>query len=98
LPQAIQRPALRRLTYLHAAKELADLLVPPSNHLEALSGARSGQYIIRIKDGKPMPMSYYQAPGEALDNPDEMVEWADKAYAAALRAQSAKPKRRKKGG
>lgn len=45
-----------------------------------------------------MPMSYYQAPGEALDNPDEMVEWADKAYAAALRAQSAKPKRRKKGG
>ncbi|RIK55748.1 MAG: transcriptional regulator [Chloroflexi bacterium] len=52
---------------------------------------------VYVKEGKPMPMSYYQAPGEALDNPDDMVEWAEKAYAAALRAQAARPKRRKKG-
>jgi toxin HigB-1 len=50
LPQQVQRAALRRLTYLHAAKALADLLVPSSNRLEALSGDRLGQYSIRIND------------------------------------------------
>jgi proteic killer suppression protein len=50
LPQNIQRAALRRLTFLHGAKELADLLAPPSNRLEALSGERRGQYSIRIND------------------------------------------------
>jgi toxin HigB-1 len=50
LPQTVQRAALRRLTYLHAAKELSDLLVPSSNRLEALSGDRAGQYSIRIND------------------------------------------------
>lgn len=50
LPQTIQRAALRRLTYLHAAKELIDLLIPGSNRLEALSGDRFGQHSIRIND------------------------------------------------
>jgi toxin HigB-1 len=50
LPQDIQRAALRRLTFLHAAKALNDLLLPPSNRLEALSGNRAGQYSIRIND------------------------------------------------
>ena len=50
LPPEIQRAALRRLTFIHAAKELNDLLAPPSNHLEALSGERQGQYSIRIND------------------------------------------------
>lgn len=42
------------------------------------------------KEGKPMPMSYYQAPGEALDNGDDMLLWAEKGYTAALRAETAK--------
>jgi DNA transformation protein and related proteins len=51
------------------------------------------------KDGKPMPMSYYQAPGEALDNSDDMCQWAENAYQAAVRAAVAKPKKpRKRGG
>lgn len=50
LPQDIQRAALRRLTFLHAAKELNDLLLPPSNRLEPLSGNRSGQHSIHIND------------------------------------------------
>ena len=54
--------------------------------------ARGLEPFVYLKDGKPMPISYYQAPGEALDDPDAMVEWAEKAYAAALRAQSSKPK------
>ncbi len=50
LPQDIQRSALRRLTFLHAARELNDLLIPPSNQLESLSGDRKGQHSIRIND------------------------------------------------
>jgi proteic killer suppression protein len=50
LPPDIQRAAVRRLTFLHAAKELDDLLMPPSNRLETLSGNRQGQYSIRIND------------------------------------------------
>lgn len=48
LPPEVQRVALRRLVYLHNAKELNDLLIPPSNRLEKLSGDRQGQYSIRI--------------------------------------------------
>ncbi len=51
-----------------------------------------GQFVY-IKDGKLMPMSYYRAPEETLDNGDDMVEWAESAYQAALRAQKPKPKK-----
>jgi proteic killer suppression protein len=50
LPQSVQRSALRRLTYLHGAKQLSDLLAPPSNQLERLGGDRAGEYSIRIND------------------------------------------------
>jgi len=50
LPQDIQRAALRRLSYLHSAKEIMDLLTPSSNRLEPLSSERQGQYSIRIND------------------------------------------------
>jgi DNA transformation protein len=49
------------------------------------------------KDGRAMQMSYYQAPAEALESSDEMLAWAQGAYAAAQRsAQNAKPKKRRK--
>ena len=48
LPPDVQRLALRRLVYLHNAKELNDLSIPPSNRLEKLVGDRQGQYSIRI--------------------------------------------------
>jgi proteic killer suppression protein len=48
LPQDIQRTALRKLRILNNAKVLADLAVPPNNHLEALKGDRAGQHSIRI--------------------------------------------------
>jgi len=50
LPPDIQRPALRKLTILHKATSLTDLRVPPSNHLEKLSGNRKGQWSIRINN------------------------------------------------
>ncbi len=39
---------MRKLWMLDAATCLNDLRVPPSNHLEKLSGKRKGQYSIRI--------------------------------------------------
>jgi DNA transformation protein len=41
--------------------------------------------------GRPIRMSYYEAPSEGLDDPEILCEWARAAYAAALRA---KPKRK----
>lgn len=46
--------------------------------------------------GKPMQMSYYTAPEEALDDPDSMLAWAENAYQAAQRAQQPQPKSKKK--
>ena len=39
---------MRKLMMIDAARDLSDLRVPPSNHLEALHGDREGQYSIRI--------------------------------------------------
>lgn len=50
LPHDIQRTARRKLLYLHDAEDLRDLLAPPGNRLEKLSGDRQGQYSIRIND------------------------------------------------
>jgi proteic killer suppression protein len=48
--RAIERPARRKLLYLHQARSLRDLMVPPGNRLEALKGNRKGQHSIRIND------------------------------------------------
>lgn len=45
--------------------------------------------------GKPMQMSYYQAPEEALDNEDEMLTWAESAFRAAVRAKKPKPAKKR---
>ncbi len=42
------------------------------------------------KGNKLVKMSYYLAPEEALENPDDAEYWARLAYAAALRAKSNK--------
>ena len=39
------------------------------------------------KGDKQVAMSYFQAPGEALEDPSEMQEWAQVAYEAALRSK-----------
>ena len=46
----IARVALRKLLQLQAAENLSDLVVPPGNRLEALSGKRKGQHSVRIND------------------------------------------------
>jgi toxin HigB-1 len=48
--QAIERVGRRKLLYLHAARKLEELRVPPGNRIEALKGGRTGQHSIRIND------------------------------------------------
>lgn len=50
LPAEILKRAMMRLLQLDAATMVADLQMPPSNHLEALRGDRSGRWSIRIND------------------------------------------------
>lgn len=50
LPRDIQQVARRKLRMLNNAKTLQDLRVPPANRLEALKGARKGEWSIRIND------------------------------------------------
>jgi len=46
-----------------------------------------------MRAGKLAKLSYYQAPGDALEDSDLLVEWAGKSYAAAVR-KTAKPGRK----
>ena len=50
LPIDIQQIAYRKLRMLNNARSLADLPVPPLNHLEKLKGDRERQYSIRINE------------------------------------------------
>jgi proteic killer suppression protein len=50
LPQAIQPIAYRKLAFIHSAREIQDIALPPANFLEKLHGNREGQYSIRIND------------------------------------------------
>ena len=50
IPADIRRTAFKKLAILNAALELANLSVPPGNHLEALSRNRKGQHSIRVND------------------------------------------------
>ncbi len=50
LPHDIQRATARKLRVIDSVSSLEELRQPPSNHLEALKGDRSGQHSIRIND------------------------------------------------
>jgi toxin HigB-1 len=48
--KAVCKTGARKLDYLHAARTLEDLKVPPGNRLEELKGSYKGKYSIRIND------------------------------------------------
>jgi proteic killer suppression protein len=48
LPSEIQQRAKRGLMQIHAAAELAQIALPPSNHLHPLQGSWAGFWAIRI--------------------------------------------------
>ncbi len=45
-----------------------------------------------VKNEKTMKMSYYMAPEEIYDDPDEAERWATRAYDAAVRSKKPKKK------
>ena len=47
---ALQRKARQKLLMVDAAIRITDLLVPPGNRLEKLSGNRKDQHSIRVND------------------------------------------------
>jgi toxin HigB-1 len=49
-PNSLWRVAARKLDQLDSVESLDELRLPPANHLEALVGARAGQYSIRINE------------------------------------------------
>ena len=63
--QSIERPARRKLLYLHRAMQLEDLRVPPGNQLELLRGTRAGTYSIRINDQRRLCFVWHD--GDAHD-------------------------------
>jgi proteic killer suppression protein len=50
LPVEIQQIGRRKLRMLNNSQNIADLMVPPSNRLEKLSGGLKDYYSIRIND------------------------------------------------
>jgi len=48
------------------------------------------------KQGKAFKMSYYMAPEDIFDDPEEAKVWADRSYAAAIRSNKPKKKTTKK--
>ena len=50
LPADLFRRTRRALQMIEAAEKLSDLMIPPGNRLERLSGDRKGQHSIRIND------------------------------------------------
>ena len=50
IPKSIWPVVQRKLSYLHAATTVHDLMVPPGNRLEALKGSLTGRYSIRVND------------------------------------------------
>ncbi len=55
--------------------------------------AGSKPFIYEAK-GKPITVSYWEVPADLLDDPDSLVEWADKAYQIGLHEKK-KPKRKR---
>lgn len=56
-------------------------------------GLRPFTYVAR---GKPVTMSYFEAPAEVFEDPQVMRSWADRAYEAALRAKKTRTSKKAK--
>lgn len=51
---------------------------------------------VYLKRGEPMPLSYYQAPAEALEDSAELSDWLDRAAGAAARAATKKRSKKRR--
>jgi len=58
--------------------------------------AGSAPYVYDMR-GKPLPLSYWSLPEEAMDSPQAMRPWAQMAIEAAQRKPPPKPRRKRRG-
>ncbi len=62
----------------------------------AFEDAGTGPFVYQHASRPPTAMSYYQAPPDAMEDSDALLEWARSGAAAAFRADAAKPKAKRK--
>lgn len=58
-----------------------------------------GPFLFQSKRGEAALRTYYQLPAEILEDPEEIVVWAERSIDAAMRADAVKPpgQRKRKG-
>ena len=59
--------AKKKITYVYIAKDLKDLLLPPSNNLEKLKGDRKNQYSIRVNDKYRVCFTWIEGQAENIE-------------------------------
>lgn len=57
--------------------------------------AAGGERWVYAKDGRKVNMPYWRVPGSAMDDMDEMAQWARAALGASRRAEAGKGKKAK---
>ena len=67
LPANLQSTARRKLVMIDAATNINDLRIPPSNHLEKLTGNRKGQYSLRINNAWRICFTWKNGTVEIID-------------------------------
>ena len=67
IPNDLQSIARRKLVMIDAAANINDLRIPPSNHLEKLSGNRNGQYSIRVNNSWRICFIWNNGNAEIID-------------------------------
>lgn len=55
-------------------------------------------FVYQTKDGEPSSHTYLEMPARLLDDPDELKQWAQAAYEAAIRSKGKKKAAPKKKG
>lgn len=63
-------------------------------NLPAYEARKLGPFSYVSQQGRAAKMSYHEAPPEGMDDRNILHEWANEAYAAALRAQPQSASRR----
>lgn len=71
LPNEIQEVGRRKLRMLNNSQNMADLVIPPSNRLEKLSGDWKNFYSIRINDQWRIVFKW----GEGIASAVEIVDY-----------------------
>jgi toxin HigB-1 len=66
-PESIWNVAARKLDQIDSVVSVDELMVPPGNRLEKLTGDREGQYSIRINDQYRICFDWSELGAEAVE-------------------------------